>query len=260
MSRNKRKYKSYDNNDRYWTGLVLLIVGGGLLVQKMDVGVPNWLFTWPMLCIIIGLVIGLRHGFRNPAWLILMGVGVFFLSDDIIQDVNIKPYFFPVMIIAVGLLFLLRPKRKWNFEKSEEDFDATTPPLSGFQSASPSDKEYAKYGHGDSIDSVSIFSGVKKVVTSKDFKGGDIVCFMGGAEVDLTQADIQGPVVIEFVQMFGGAKLVVPPHWEVRTSEAVAIFAGLEDKRPAQPGNFDPSKVLILKGVIIFGGIEIKSY
>jgi hypothetical protein len=82
---------------------------------------------------------------------------------------------------------------------------------------------------------------------------------MGGAEYNLSQADITGPVSIEIIQVFGGTKLVVPPHWEIRT-EAVAVFAGIEDKRPAQPGTFDPSKVLILKGTTVFGGIEIRSY
>lgn len=248
------------DQDRYWTGFVLLIIGGGLLLNKMDLGVPDWLFTWPMILIIIGLSIGFRNGFRNPAWLILLGLGTFFLSDNIMDDVNLKPYIFPVIIIGAGLIFILRPKRKWHFDPTEPEFGSRISDAANFYTNQSSADTKSQGGPGDGIDSVSIFSGVKKIVTSKNFKGGDIVCFMGGAEVDLRQADIQGPVVIELVQMFGGAKLIVPPHWEIRTSEAVAIFAGVEDKRPPQPGNFDPSKILIIKGVTIFGGIEIKSY
>jgi len=117
-----------------------------------------------------------------------------------------------------------------------------------------------EYSSGDDvIDSTSIFGGVKKMITSKDFKGGEIVCFMGGAEYNLSQADITGPISIDIMQVFGGTKLIVPPHWEIKT-ETVAIFAGIEDKRPVQPGAFDPNKILVLKGTTIFGGIEIKSY
>ena len=42
----------------------------------------------------------------------------------------------------------------------------------------------------------------------------------------------------------------------------VAIFGGVEDKRPqlADTSTVNPNKVLVLKGTCIFGGIDIKSY
>jgi hypothetical protein len=39
----------------------------------------------------------------------------------------------------------------------------------------------------------------------------------------------------------------------------VAIFGGIEDKRPPQL-NAIPDKVLIIEGTSIFGGIDIKSF
>ncbi|MBV9986176.1 MAG: hypothetical protein JO301_00740 [Chitinophagaceae bacterium] len=251
-----RPYRIRENHDRVWTGLILVIIGGALLVQKMGIDLPSWLFTWPMILVLIGLITGLKHGFRNPSWLIFIGVGGFFLADDIAADLNFKPYFWPVMIIGLGLLFLMRPKKKWHYLKDTEKWvDMPESEIPGYASTSIPNDAVAE----DMLDSVSIFGGVKKVVTSKNFRGGDIVCFMGGAEINLSQADIQGPATIELFQAFGGTKLVVPPHWEVK-SEAIAIFAGIEDKRPPQPGKFDPTKILILKGTTIFGGIEIKSY
>jgi predicted membrane protein len=250
-----KPYRVRTQNDRIWTGLILVIVGGALLVQRSGVDLPDWLFTWPMILILIGLISGVKHGFRNPSWLIFVAVGVFFLADDIITDLNLKPYFWPIVIIGVGLLFILRPRRKFSCTRQE-----TTWSDHGAADFSPVDPTQPGTVHTEEfLDSVSIFGGVKKVVTTKNFKGGDIVCFMGGAEINLSQADIQGPVTIDIFQAFGGTKLVVPPHWEVK-SEAIAIFAGIEDKRPPQPGRFDPSKVLILKGTTVFGGIEIKSY
>lgn len=237
-------------NDRFWTGLILILIGGALLAQKMGFYFPHWFFSWQMLLIIIGIITGIKHRFQNASWLIFIAVGVFFLADEVIDDWNMKPYFWPVMIIGLGLLFILRPKKNFRLNRREKwdglGYVRTDPPE---QAASSEDM----------IDSVSVFGGVKKVITSKNFKGGEIICFMGGAEYNLSQADISGPVSIEIIQAFGGTKLVVPPHWEIRT-ESVAIFAGIEDKRPVQPGIFDPNKILILKGTTIFGGIEIKSY
>lgn len=239
-----------EKHDRFWTGLVLIVIGAVLLLDKLGAGFPQWLFTWPMILVLIGIVTGLKHRFRNPSWLVITGIGAFFLLDEVMVDMSLKAYFWPVMIIALGLLFILRPKKKWSREK--EKWGRYGDNLNFGHSNETNSKE-------DMIDSVSVFGGVKKVITSKNFKGGEIICFMGGAEYNLSQADINGPVSIEIMQAFGGTKLVVPPHWEIR-SEGVAIFGGIEDKRPVQPGTFDPNKILILKGTTLFGGIEIRSF
>jgi hypothetical protein len=254
---NKRRFRS-NRHDRFWTGLILVIIGGFLLADKIGFDFPWWLFTWPMILILVGIVTGIKHRFHNCSWLILIAIGGFFLADEINTDWSLRPYFWPVMIIGLGLLFILRPKKKrWGnsnkWKDRWQDFGHTEVNTDAGTSSS------ASYSSEDVIDSVSVFGGVKKVITSKNFKGGDIVCFMGGAEYNLLQADFTGTIVIDIVQAFGGTKLIVPPHWEIR-SEGVAIFAGIEDKRPVQPGVFDPAKVLILNGITIFGGIEIKSY
>jgi predicted membrane protein len=108
------------------------------------------------------------------------------------------------------------------------------------------------------LDVVTIFGNVKKLVYSKNFKGGDIVSIFGGTEINLTQADFNGEIVIELVQIFAGAKIIVPPHWQIR-SEMVAVFGGIEDKRNPQ-ANYDTDKVVVLNGTTFFGGIEIRSY
>ncbi len=244
--------KSFNNrNDRFWTGLVLIIIGAVLLIEKMGADLPYWLFTWPMILIVIGVISGLKHGFKNASWLIMICIGGFFLVDEIITDINLKPFIWPFMIMGIGLIFILKPRKSWRFENRKwdkyraDDMQGNIP--------------YETNSGDDILNSTSIFGGVKKVITSKNFKGGEIICIMGGAEINLSQADIIGTISIEIVQAFGAVKLVVPPHWEIRT-ETVAIFAGVEDKRPPQPGKFDPTKILILRGTTIFGGIEIKSY
>jgi hypothetical protein len=247
---NKARFRT-ERHDRFWTGLALLIVGSCLLAKKAGAFFPDWFFTWPMLLILAGIITGIRHRFQNASWLIMLAIGGFFLSDEIITDLNLKPYFWPVAIIGVGLIFILRPKKYYRRQERLTEFGTTN---LGDSRGGPTVSSSA-----DVIESVSVFGGVKRVVTSKNFKGGEIICFMGGAEYNFSQADITGPVEIEIVQGFAGTKLIVPPHWEIR-SEFVAIFAGIEDKRHAQPGTFDPNKILIIKGVTIFGGIEIKSY
>ena len=119
--------------------------------------------------------------------------------------------------------------------------------------------ENQNYSSEDFTESTSIFGGIKKNILTKKFQGGDIVNIMGGTELNLMQADINGRVVLEIVQLFGGTKLIVPAHWEIKP-EMVALFGGIEDKRQVQNVTHSPDKILVLKGTTMFGGIEIRNY
>ena len=112
----------------------------------------------------------------------------------------------------------------------------------------------------DYLDAVSIFGGVNKTILSKNFRGGEIVNVFGGAELDFTQADIQGRVVIDITQIFGGTKIIVPSNWQV-VSDLAAVFASVDDKRIKRTmSNIDGDKILVLKGVSIFAGVDVRSY
>jgi predicted membrane protein len=73
-------------------------------------------------------------------------------------------------------------------------------------------------------------AGLTKASFSKSFRGGDITNIFGGTELDFTQADINGRVVIDITQVFGGTKIIVPSNWQV-VVDMSAIFAGVDDKR-----------------------------
>lgn len=250
---NKRK------NGRIWAGLFLTVAGAVLLLKQFGMLFPYWFFTWPVFLIGLGLFLGLKHGFRGPAWIILILIGSIFLADIMEPDLDLKKYALPVSLIAFGLVMLFRPKKRhdgldWprQWRPRSEGFVQNTE--ASF--VSPGEADYKSENY---IDSVAIFGAVRKVIMSKDFKGGDLVAIFGGNEIDLSQADIQGPIVMDFVQIMGGSKLIVPAHWEIR-SEMVALFGGIEDKRKTPATLNDPSKVLILKGTTIFGGIDIRNY
>jgi hypothetical protein len=252
MRNNSYDIRNY--NDRFFTGVVMIVVGGAILLKRLGVPFPGWLYDWSAIVILIGLISGIKVRFKGVSWIIIMSIGVFFMLDEVVRDKNIRPYIWPALIIGIGLILLFRPKRKTiNIQDVEEGL----PPA--VIETKPYDTE-VNMAIDDYIDCTSVFGEVKKMVTSKSFKGGEIVCFMGGSQINLTQADIHGPIFLEVTIVFGGTKIVVPPNWEVR-SESVAVFAGIEDKRNLLPGSrFDPNKILIIKGTSVFGGIEIKSF
>lgn len=245
--------------DRALAGIFLIIAGSLLFAYKMGAPLPDWLFTFPTILIAIGLIAGLKHRFRHPAWIIPFGVGIFLSMDHWFPGVHVREYTAPVIIIMLGLFFLLRPKHfhKHRHSRFKHFHQHRLEWKEKMRREMMEDQDISTAG--DSIDSVSVFGSVKKKVVSKNFSGGEITCFMGGAELDLSQADIQGRVVLDITQLFGGTKLIIPPHWDLK-SDMAAIFGGIEDKRPLHGTVADMNKVLVLRGTSIFGGIDITSY
>lgn len=236
------------------SGLLLLVAGTTMMIRQVEPElIPGWLFTWPMILIIVGFFVGLQTNFRDLGWLVLMAIGTFFLSDYIFPAQDTSRFAIPVIVFFVGLVLIFSP---WRKKRSRKDSGSTESIDDGSQA------ETVRAPHNvlrdDVLEVVSIFGNVKKVIYTKDFRGGEVVSIFGGADINLSQADFKGPVVIEIVQVFGGAKLIVPPDWAIR-SEAVAIFGGIEDTRPSQPVS-TTDKVLILQGTAIFAGIEIRSF
>ena len=244
-----------------WIGIVLLIFGAVLLLQSLGLFVPDWILSWPMFLIAFGVFIGQRHQFRNPSSLILIIIGLIFLADEIFPRADFDDFVWPIAIIGVGMYLIIGKKKITNWGKDVEEQKPTD--LNWDKRVDENNEPITPPGSSadDYLDIVSIFGGVKKNIVSKSFRGGEIVAIMGGAEIILTQSDLAyGRVELEITQVFGGTKIIVPPHWKV-SSDVVAIFGGLEDKRPFMSNNtISEDKHLIIKGTSIFGGIDIRSF
>ncbi|MEP6596025.1 MAG: LiaF domain-containing protein [Ginsengibacter sp.] len=262
MEQNDMRYQR-KRDSRTWSGLLLLTAGVLLLAYKMGAPIPHWVFTWPVLLIALGFLTGVKSRFHNPGAFILILVGGIFLIDQTSPELNFHNYIFPALLIGLGLVYLLRPRRNWD-QRLKRHWENRYPksPFEGTYS-SPANSEVASSAPvGDNSEYVEInavLGGVKKLILSKNFKGGEINSFMGGTELNLIQADIQQPVVLEVHNIFGGTKLIVPANWDVK-NEVTAIFGGIDDKRNLNTGIPDAGKIITLKGTCIFGGIEVSNY
>lgn len=238
-----------------WTGIFILLVGIVALLKAALVPLPDWFFSWQMFLIALGVFIGIRHRFCGMTWLILILIGGAFLAEDIYPEIEMRRYTWPVVLIILGIFFIFRPRNHWHWQYNQkkdpdESGGPVVEPLTGMDAADSKE---------DYINATSVFGGTKKNILSKKFKGGEIVNIFGGTELNLSQADIDGEAVIEMTTIFGGTKLIIPTNWTVK-SDAAVIFGGIEDKRPASPVDESNHRVLRLKGTVIFGGIDIKSY
>ncbi|WP_417612819.1 LiaF transmembrane domain-containing protein [Owenweeksia hongkongensis] len=232
------------------TGVVIIGFGVVLLLRKMDIIIPDWIFSWQTLLIFIGLMIGISSDFRKPASWILMGLGTVFLINDMFYiPFQIREFFWPVAIIVVGLIVIVRPKgrrKQWSSESYNGDY--VKKDTSGFDA-----------DRSNRLDSVSVFNGSKKRIIAKDFQGGETVTIFGGTEINLLQADFENTITIDCVAIFGGLKLIVPPNWEIQNN-VTGVMGGVEDKRVSAVEVVPDNKRLILTGAVVFGGMDIVSY
>lgn len=277
-------YPRKNRNGKVLAGLILLAVGGILLLNRLDLFFfPGWLFSFPTFLIVLGLFVGAKNDFRKPGWFILVILGVAFLIDDIFDTHEMRHLVWPILLIALGTWLVLKRNHRtepitWDARinpnpttTTDADKMAADPFAGQFESTDTYTQQEADsagsttstpppHPHDDFVDATSVFAGVKRRILSKNFKGGDIVNIFGGTEIDFSQADINGKVMLDITQLMGGIKLIVPPHWQV-ISAMSAVLSGVDDKRKAFGAvQQSPDKILELHGVSILGGVDIRAY
>ncbi|HBE41444.1 MAG TPA: hypothetical protein DDW27_09610 [Bacteroidales bacterium] len=246
----KNEYRSESNlsgrEDRHGTnhkvliGVVLVLAGLFLILRNTGIFpgfIDNVIFSWQMLLVVIGLVMTLGAT-EKTAGIIVMAVGGFFMIPLIFRETfHMYNMFWPAIFIIVGILFIVSKRRTWG--------RSTTKGMTG----------------DDYIDYVNVFSGGERQVVSQNFKGGRISAVFGGTELDLTKAKLApGRNEIEIACVFGGATLIVPDTWYV-TIEVTPVLGGFSDSRKLSPGRtVDSTSQLVIKGAVVFGGGEVKSY
>lgn len=215
-------------------GLFLLIVGGLLFAQNLDLldARAYWRY-WPLLLVTFGLfklALGQSQGERAVGVLLTVFGGgqlarsLGYWSPDWLDLVSLA-------LISVGLYFLYRGV----FGRPEPD---------------------ATKDSSDWISAFAVLAGFERSNNSQDFRGGDMTAVMGGCEVDLRQASMRAPASIDVFVMWGGVEIRVPEDWTVEL-RGVPILAGFVDQ--TRPPAVATEKRLIVRGVALMGGVEIKN-
>jgi len=116
-----------------------------------------------------------------------------------------------------------------------------------------------RIGSGDdaeTINSAVIWWGSERRTRSQNFRGGSLSAIMGGIAVDLRQADLAERADIAVFVLWGGVEIKVPPTWRVRVS-GLPLLGGWDDKTVAPTDPHAPE--LNVHVTSIMGGAEIKN-
>ena len=253
-------------------GIVLIIIGALILLKSLGAIAPFDVdLSFPVIMIAIGIVVGLRSRFRNPAWVVLVLIGV----ANAIPEFRIGRMESDDVAVAIGLILLgayLMRRRRWQNVPGDAATGWRQPSFGADSASTFSD---ARPGYGDagegratsyasegprSINTFALFSGRKEIITSKDFRGGRVASVFGGTTLNLMNADstVQH-IVLDVTAALGGVEIVIPSHWDL-VNEVDAIFGGVDDGRMMRTQPSESSRTLVVRGFCLMGGVEIKSY
>jgi predicted membrane protein len=209
------------------SGGALIVVGVLLLLNQMGV-IHHWFNFWALVFFFVGLLNIMQSG-RSLWGVLLMAVGVTLELNQLgYLRIRFETYW-PVFVIAAGLIMIWRA-----YQKPQESGGVLSPHLNVF----------------------AIWGGGEYRIRAKNFRGGDLVAFMGGFDVDLRDADIEGNEAVIDVNCFmGGGVIRVPETWAV--SMRVAAFMGGHSLKARE--GLQPTKTLVVKGMAIMGGVEVRN-
>ncbi len=224
-------------------GAILIFLGGLFLLSSLnilDFQVGRVIFSWPFVMLVIGLFILLNTSKRLTGGL-LTGLGIFFLIPRIYPRIEYDGgIIIPVLLILFGVYIIFK-KRTSILADGLNDGDANI--------------------NKDKIDDVAIFGGGTKLISSDNFKGGNITAIFGGSEINLMNCSLApGDNIVDVLTIFGGTTIIVPKDWNVVVN-VTSILGGFSNKSVRNPAvAIDHSRTLHIKGLAMFGGGEIKTY
>jgi len=236
-------------------GGFIIVVGILFLLDNMGlIDAGNFFDYWPSIFIIIGLVrvVQADSGAGRMVGFIFALVGFVWILDNTGAFEFSFGRLWPFLLILVGLAIIWKSLTRPSPGEASCCTAGSTAPA-GTAPALPSDS-----GAGDSevVQGVAVLGGFKRVMNTHNFRGGSLTAFMGGCEIDLRDASISSnPAVIDIFAVWGGVELRVPDDWVVEL-RGMPILGGFEDKtRPPR----EHLKRLVVKGMVIMGGVEIKN-
>lgn len=248
--------RAFSLTPRVIVGLLIVVFGLALTLDNLNVMEAGDLIRyWPFGVMAVGLAKVLQDRERSSqiaGWLCI-GVGVLFAMENFLFiEMNVWRWW-PLAVVVFGLLIVYRA-----FQPNVEQRQGLgyVPPRSTTSIGGGVTSAPGSGSMDQSLSEFAMWSGVQRRVSSPAFRRAELTAIMGGIELDLRQAGTEtGEAVVDVFVMWGGIEITVPPDWAV-SNQVTPILGGAEDK---SSGTQQARHRLIVKGVVIMGGVDIKT-
>ncbi len=240
--------KTHAAKGRFITGIILIVFGILFFLENnfnYNFDFAYYFFSWKTIVLIIGLVIITNNKNIFRGYFLVILALTFWSADyyDISVGHLLREYW-PVLLILFGLIILLKKdhaphKLHKPLQKQETNTNDNT----------------------DDYLNISTFAGHKNIVNrSQNFSGGKITTIISSNEIIFNSAKLSpGSNFLEIFNLAGSTEIFVPQNWNVKL-EAQAIFGATEDKRISIVDEDKCEGTLIIKGLVLFGALELGNY
>ena len=246
-------------------GIIIIFVGIFLLFYNL--GYFPWsiyriIISWPALLVGIGIILLFDNKSSNKnAGIILTAIGTLFLLPRIF-DVDVSGFFFPLLIIVIGILFVIKSSTKKTFRSFRKDNFSLDNKNEWGDLIGITDSEINVTSDGF-ISRDYVFSGSKEKWTYNHVKRIEISSVFSGVELDLSQIELSQEVEkvhIKVASVFGGVVLYVPDDWNI-IMQKTGVFGSFADNRPRNVRQSSTNgRLVYMELEAVFGGGEIKCY
>jgi predicted membrane protein len=228
------------NQSQVLLGAFVLILGALFLLDNLRIfSTRDIIAFWPMVFVAVGgLKLYQSHASNNRAGYVIGGVFVLVGLLMTLHQAGVIYFrlrdWWPAILIAVGAFLLWRGL-------AERDTAARTAATQGAAEGS--------------LNAIAFMSGNKQRLAAVQFRGAEATAIMGGVELDLRLAQLEGEARINVFTFWGGIEIKVPQDWCV-VLNGMPLLGAIEDKT-LPPMN--TAKQLIIEGYAIMGGVEVKN-
>ena len=221
--------------------LGVFVIAFGVLFTLDNLGLvhaEDYLRFWPVALIVVGLMKLAQAGNGASGTLggfVFVIAGLWLLLEEAaVIRVSLRDMW-PLVLVLLGTYMV------WQGAAGRRPRRAASP-------AVKSDPEAT-------VNAIAILGGVEDRNNSRRFRGGNLTAIMGGCEMDLRQAGIDGEAILDVFAMWGGIEIRVPEDWVV-VSHVLPLLAGSVNATRAV--GTTPHR-LIVRGFAVMGGVEIKN-
>ena len=217
-------------------GVAIIVAGLVLTLDNLGLIEAHTIFKlWPLVLVAMGVAKLRQEGSSGGmgGWFLVLG-GAFLLLFTFARG-HLAEALAPMLVVGLGILIVVKALKQ--------------------NRGVPAELAHSE----DFLQGTAIFGGFKRRMLSQAFKGGELTAIFGGFEVELQQAALASDMArVDVFVLFGGGEIRVPEGWEI-ANRATAMFGALNDKTHHGPSPAEGRPRLVVTGLILFGGLEVKS-
>jgi predicted membrane protein len=219
----------------------MMVIAVGVIFTLDNLGIiyaEDYLRYWPTALVLIGGVKVWHARKDGHGWfsgLLFLGVGSYMLINRITYIRLDAREIFPLVLVFLGGYLVWRGV--FGRSRSSQAADVM-----------------------NRFSSLAVMGGSARRSNSQAFEGADLTAIMGGCDIDLRDASIapNTEAVIEVFAFWGGIDLKVPEDWVV-VNRVIPLMGGVDDKTRTPIDASALQKRLIVRGIVIMGGIGIRN-